>query len=211
MKDKDLVYTGNDYENNWFFKKYYAGGGNFRYHTFQIALNILNQWYECPTIIETGCQRELDDLGAGMSTSIFTEYISRYGGKLITVDINLYHLTKAEVFASRWDDANVQFVRSDSVAFLRDYQDPCHMVYLDSLDYPLDGAPAEAEAAQRHCLDEFLGIQKQLPPRAIMLADDNNLVHTSGGKPRMLKAYLERKPEWTCLLDGQQTLWVKGL
>ena len=40
----------------------------------------------------------------------------------------------------------------------------------------------------------------------VIMLDDNRLPH--GGKPRLAKVEL-RKRGWTCLLDYQQTLWIK--
>lgn len=212
MRDENLVYvTDETKQKNWFYRKYNVAGANARYMTFQLALNILNQLHDSPVIIETGCQREKDDLGAGMSTSIFAEYVQTYGGKLITVDNNPVHLARAKEYVKAFPGATVEFVEADSVSYLQSTKEQCRLLYLDSLDYPI-GAEAGDEqkqrAAQEHNLNEFLAAEDKLLDKGVLLLDDNLL--PGGGKPKVLKNYLKEKG-WICLLDYQQSVWVKGL
>lgn len=237
--DKKLIYTGQDLYHNWFYNRYYYAGSNSRYYTFQIALNILNQRFVNPVIIETGCQRQKEDVGAGMSTSIFAEYISRYGGSLISIDINQQNLDMAAHCVSKWPNSKTTFVCNDSVNYLKNYTGPCDLLYLDSYDYPifellklyrsdLNFDEAQKELAQYsredivkkhhdlisdcqiHCLKEFQAIENKLQENVILLIDDNQLY--GGGKPRLLKDYLSKGTDgWICLLDLQSSLWVKKI
>jgi hypothetical protein len=164
-----------------------------------------------PVIIETGCQRQEEDLGAGMSTSIFAEYISRYGGKLIVVDLFEEHLNRSRQYLQKWPDIDVQFEVSDSVKYLEDYRGPCDLIYLDSLDYPIaenEGNVKMQQQAQEHCLRELRAVEKNLTANSIMLIDDNQL--SGGGKPAKAKEYLVDRG-WTCLLDLQSTIWVREI
>lgn len=207
----DVLYTGEDHYINFFYNKYYYNGGNARYYTFQIALNLLQQKHPNPIILETGCQRQEEDVGAGMSTSIFAEYISRYGGQLIVVDLFEEHLRRSQMYLEKWPDINVEFVVSDSVKYLQDYRGKCDLVYLDSLDYPIaenEGNIAMQQQAQEHCLNELLAVENNLSENSIVLIDDNQL--SGGGKPAKAKEYLIKKG-WVCLLDLQSTLWIKSL
>lgn len=239
--DTSILFTGEDIE-NWLYDKIYYSGSNGRYYTFQIALNLINQFSRKPTIIETGCQRLEDDLGAGMSTSIFAEYIDRYGGILYSVDNNSIHLASAQrIIRQNFPKANVNFVLQDAVTFLSQYRGPCHLLYLDSFDYPYyemlnifkeqegineDGYDKAIKRikqlsrdeiinlyghmilpCQKHCLNEFLAIQDRLLPHTVLLIDDNQLA--GGGKPRLLKEYLFERKEWICLLDLQQSIWLR--
>jgi hypothetical protein len=235
--DTKLIFNGEDLHDNWFYNRYYYSGSNGRFYSFQIVLNLLQQRFDSPIILETGCQRLEEDLGAGMSTSIFAEYIHRYGGKLITVDTSTSHLAMAKKCAQRWSNIDVTFENSDSVTFLASYNGPCDLLYLDSFDYPygqltnLYGGHANLERAmnelkklgrekviekhwelikpcQEHCLLEFKAIEDRLSKHTILLIDDNFLA--GGGKPRLLKEYLLAK-QWICLLDLQQSLWVRKL
>lgn len=209
--DNNLLFVGDDLKDNWFWNRYFYGGGNQRYYTFQLALNILNQTIENPVIIETGCQRQEEDVGAGMSTSIFAEYISRYGGSLVTVDNCANHLHVAIQCCRHWPDTDISFIQSDSVKYLREYKKRCDLVYLDSLDYPVGydaGNIQMQQAAQTHCLNELLAIEKNLTDKSLVLLDDNTL--SGGGKPKLAKDYLQSKG-WICLLDLQSSLWIKEL
>ena len=206
----DLVFVDDQSKaGNWFYQQYFARGSNARYFTFQLALNLLRQRHENPLIIETGCQRQKDDLGAGMSTSIFAEYIEKFGGKLITVDNNPEHLSRAKEYITQWPEVECEFVESDSVKFLREYNGSCNLLYLDSYDYPIDDNETEERCAQEHNFDEFLAIHKRLTSNTILLLDDNLLPR--GGKPKLLKEYLRKSGRWTCLLDYQQSLWVQEI
>lgn len=234
MVDENLIFVSNNNKLNWFYEKYYYSGSNFRYPSFQIALNLLNQNHDNPHIIETGCQRQVEDLGAGMSTSIFGEYIHRYGGTLAVCDINAHSLEVAKSCVSEYKD--IEFTCSDSVEFLKN-QKGCDLLYLDSWDYPygqmLDkyGGQADLEKAmtlvgekfeediraefkniigpcQEHCLSEFKAIEDNLNEDTILLIDDNDF--PGGGKPGLLKPYLLEK-NWTCLFDSQQTIWIKTI
>ena len=195
----------------------------------------MNQYFEKPTIIETGCQRFESDIGAGESTTIFCEYIQRYGGRLISVDISEENLIMAQKCVASYNISK-EFHAIDSVEFLRKYQGKCDLVYLDSYDYPysemLDefGGKTDMEAAtkqlysvspeelnkrftgligpcQQHCLNELLAILPNLHDKSIVLFDDNLL--PGGGKPKTAKQYLLAN-NWTCILDYQQSVWVKG-
>lgn len=207
----DILYTGEDHKSNWFYDRYYYGGGNSRYYTFQVALNLLQQKHPNPVILETGCQRQEEDVGAGMSTSIFAEYIHRYGGKLIVVDLFEEHLRRSQQYLQKWPGIDVEFVASDSVAYLQEYRGACDFVYLDSLDYPIaenEGNVLMQQQAQQHCLNELIAVEKNFSSDSILLIDDNQL--SGGGKPAKAKEYLVGKG-WTCLLDLQSTLWVKSI
>ncbi len=209
----DWIFTGEDHKENWFYNKYFYGGGNSRYKTFQLAINLLLQREMSsgrPLILETGCQRQADDVGAGMSTSIFAELVSRIGGKLISVDNNLMHLNICSECIAPWV-RSVDLVCADSIQYLASYKGPLDLVYLDSLDYPVggdEGNIAMQHAAQQHNLAELQAIAPALDEMTIVLLDDNTLA--GGGKPKLAKEWLVEH-QWKCLLDHQSSLWVKRI
>ena len=237
--NKELTFVDAFKNQNWFYKKYYYSGANCRFFTFQTVLNLLNQKHANPTIIETGCQRMVDDLGGGMSTSIFADYLDHYGGKLISVDLSPQSCKIAKEVMQPYLDKqlDITIVQSDSVKFLKEYQGPCDLLYLDSFDYPygevlnkygsqkditkteellwakdpnelIKEVESIISPCQQHCVNEFLAIKDRLDEKCILLLDDNSL--PGGGKPRLLKEMLPSFG-WTCLLDFQQSLWIKEL
>ena len=214
MDIREFVFSDDQYK-NWFFEKYYFHGSNSRYWTFQMSLNLLLQREKKDfVIVETGCQRMADDLGAGMSTSIFGEFCQRYGGKLYTVDLFPQHLKVCQECTQQWKNS-IEYIESDSIKWLKESKGiKASLLYLDSLDYPIaeDGSrslDATAEkAAQEHCLNEFLTAKRNgfLTDQTILMADDNQL--PGGGKPKLLKTFL-LKEGWICLFDHQQSLWIR--
>ncbi len=188
----------------WFCKKYYYGGANFRYHSFQMVLNILFQDHVNPLIVETGCQRHKEDLGAGMSTSIFGEYVNHYGGRLITVDIDAHALEVCRNVTKLFS-AQIQYVLSDSVVFLEKMTETPDLLYLDSYDYDLKNVENQ-RLSQEHCLSEFKAIESRLGVNSIVLLDDSGL--PGGGKPKLVKFYMAEHG-WICLYDWQQSVWIR--
>ncbi len=203
----EFVYHNSNEPLSWFYQKYYASGSNCRYQTFHLALNLLFQRHEKPLIVETGCQRLKDDIGAGMSTSIFGEYVHRYGGRLVTVDFSEQNLNICRESTASFSD-KIQYVFSDSLVFLKQLTETPGLIYLDSYDYDINGSDEDRRLSQEHCLKEWLIVEPLLKDDTIVLLDDNDL--PGGGKPKKVKADLSSKG-WTCLLDWQQSLWVKKI
>jgi len=209
---KTLVFA-DDESDNWLFKKYYYGGANSRYWTFQIVLNILAQRGRDTIIVETGCQRMADDLGAGMSTSIFGEFCKRHGGKLMTVDLMPHHLMICRECTKAFAD-HIEYIESDGAAWLgQSHGFVADLIYLDSLDYPIGDQAGDLQMqrdSQEQCILEFEAAVASglIGNRTLILIDDNQL--PGGGKPKMLKARLASEG-WKCLMDLQQSLWCRSI
>ena len=207
-----LVYTS-DESDNWLYKKYYYSGGNARYWTWQIALGLLAQRKANPIIVETGCQRMADDLGAGMSTSIFGEFCQRHGGHVFTVDLFPQHLAVCKECTKQYSEY-IDYIESDSVVWLENATNTkADLLYLDSVDYPIGPHEGDIEMrnlSQTHSLKEFIAAKQSgvVQPSTILLIDDNQLL--GGGKPKLLKRMLQ-KEDWICLLDLQQSLWIRSI
>ncbi len=237
-KMRELVFT-DDSSDNWLYKRYYYDGANFRYWSFQTALNLLVQRTSSPTIIETGCQRQKEDLGAGMSTSLFGEYCKRYGGRLFTVDLISHNLEECKSHTIEYKDY-IEYILSDSIQWLSNNRSiVADLLYLDSWDHPHGellncyGGQTDTEAAlkildgmtqeevlekhgdllapcQNHCLNEFIAAEQSGKlNNQTVVLIDDNQL-SGGGKSRLVKDYLVAK-EWICLFDLQQSLWIKEL
>ncbi len=140
-------------QGNWFERKFRTHC-DARYPTFKAALNL---WLQSggQTIVETGCVRAKDDYGAGNSTVLFAEVVSRYGGTLWSVDFDPTNVELADQLTSRFA-GQCRCVLDDSVVFLRStlprqagFAGRIDLLYLDSQDYP-----TQEIAARFGCRDE---------------------------------------------------------
>ena len=194
--------------NNWWDIKYrYLIGEGIRYFSCKIALNLLHQRGGM-NIIETGTTRQAEDFGgAGMATIFFGDYAKEYNKKLWTVDIlpEAIELSKelTKEFAS-----NITYVEGDSIVFLNTFPEKIDLLYLDSVDCPVDDNPEDPVLinSQEHQLNELKNAWDKLHDNSIVLLDDNK--HNNGGKCKLSKQFLVRE-RWTCILDDYQSLWVK--
>jgi len=216
----------------WFDRCYRQDLGA-RFPTFKLALNLfLRRGGRC--IVETGCVRAEGDFGAGCSTIVFSELLARHGGLLFSVDLDRDHIDVAERLTVHCRDSRALF-HDDSLRFLTstlptvaNFPGTIDLLYLDSLDYPLAEIQSELSAEellhlsadeiaaalphrvlppQEHCLAELLAARPLLGENSIVMIDDNDL--PGGGKSRLTKRFLHSEG-WVCLLDLQQTLWVRA-
>lgn len=225
------------YHDSWLDRRY-AFPNAPRWPTFKAALNLWLQ-FGGGTIVETGCVRQENEYGSGCSTVIFAEVAARCDGFLWSVDNNPRHVATA-LELTRAYASNRQCIAADSVDFLQHllarqsgFSGRVDLLYLDSLDYPMDRLiarfgcadeqalrelvaeiPEDEFAAghadlidppQQHCLAELEAALSLLHSKSIVLIDDNRL--PGGGKPRLAKRRLAELG-WLCVLDAQQTLWL---
>ena len=125
--------------------------------------------------------------------------------RLYSVDISKENIATAAKLTRQCNtDQFVSFNVCDSVKFLAACSLNVDLLYLDSYDY----APEEPilTSCQRHQLAELEATVDKLSDRAIVLLDDNNLPF--GGKTKLAKERLAGIG-WFCLLDWQQSLWVR--
>jgi len=231
----EFCYTSHGHD-NWFYRKYYYSGANSRYHTFQLALNMLAVLDHPPVILETGCQRQADDLGAGMSTSIWGEFCAKNGGRVYTVELSPKNLEVCKQCTQAWAQ-HIEYILSDSVSCIRAATTVhADLLYLDSMDYDyggllnLYGGQEDIAAAmkavdqislteilakhsaiilpaQEHCLNELkAAFISGLAHERTIIMIDDNQL-PGGGKSRLAKDHLAGAG-WKCLLDFQQSVWV---
>jgi hypothetical protein len=149
-------------------------------------------------IVETGCQRQADDPGAGMSTTVFGEFLRAGGGKLVSLDNDPGHCATARRLAA---GLPVEVIQTDSVAWLRAYRGPAFdALYSDSKDTYVEG---HAE----HCLAEVEAALPHLGPDAAILIDDTweRAVEGWVGKGRLAVPWLLARG-WRVAHGGYQTL-----
>jgi len=179
-----------------------------RFETMKKALELLkerNGW----RIVETGTTRMKDDWGAGMSTFIFGSYCKEFGGHVSTVDISPQNMDVCREVTKEYSEF-IDYVEGDSLTYLSQYALPIDLLYLDSVDCPIEiKTPEDSKElyfAQNHQLSEItLGLPK-LSKEGIVLLDDNAFEH--GGKTALSKQYLKDQG-WNEILSGQQSLWTR--
>ena len=126
-----------DWLDNWFKEQYKQLDG--RYGTMKAALEFIRDM-QSPLILETGCQRQANDWGAGMSSMVFCDFLKRSenGGTLISVDVNPMIVDFCKTATKEWETFRT-IVCSDSVKYLEVLPSSTiiNLLYLDSWDYPI--------------------------------------------------------------------------
>ena len=201
----DRDHLAADVQLQWFVRERMRGaespiGGYIdRHRGFDLLLREMTERFERPRVVETGCVRAEDDFaGAGFSTYVFGAYLHIRGGHLASVDNDAPHCA----FARQWtrcfgDSVNVHL--ADSVAWLRDRNEPVDLLYLDSLDI---GQPRCAE----HGLAELQAAYPLLRTRSIVACDDTSYREKAfHGKGALVVPWLMERG-WRILHSGHQTI-----
>src|SRR5690606_5721331 len=146
------------FESSSWFKKY-RDKSSTRYPTFKAAMGLFLQ-RGGKYIVETGCVRLADDWGAGMSTSLFCEFLETYGGYIWSVDINHKNVLLCNQLTEPFAKHRL-CVQDDSVNFLKNklhtlagFENRIDLLYLDSYDYPY----GELVKRYNNNREEFLSI-----------------------------------------------------
>ncbi len=176
---------------------------NARYETFLSALQLMSQ-RQSKILVETGTSRygDWNCGGDGCSTLIFGQWASENDSVLFSVDWDEEALQKAEEALSVDSKGSVQFVRSDSIAFLKEFNRPIDFLYLDSCDY----ADWDPSPSQRHHLNEIVAAYPWLHEQSVVMIDDCCL--PQGGKGKLVIKYL-RERGWMIFQKGYQVILVK--
>lgn len=164
------------------------------------------------TIVETGTLRRgtlmpdrpsndtLQFEGDGCATLALGEYARAAGGKVWSVDCD----PAAIAFARQHvNGLPVELVLTDSVVFLRAFDRPIDVLYLDSLD--LD--PANPTPAQRHALTEIEAVYPRLHAESIVAVDD----YCGGnGKAALVEPFLVRQG-WSVVMRGTGIVFARAV
>jgi hypothetical protein len=190
---------------NWFTQKYFERSSH-RFFTFQSALGLFLQ-RGGTNIVETGTTRMADDWGAGMSTYIFGDVAQHYDKRVWTCDILPEAMDVCKTVTKDYSD-KITYIVSDSLAFLHTFHEPIDLLYLDSMDCPIFDEPETPllMASQAHQINELKEAYGKLSEKAVILLDDNWFAN--GGKTKLSIEHL-RNLGWTCVLDSQQSVWIR--
>ena len=135
--------------------------------SFDLLFRETSKRFDAPTIIETGTIRSEEGWsGAGFFTYLAGAYLHRAGGQLFSVELNKQNANFAREWCGVFGNA-VKIRHRDSVTFLRRFDLPIDVLYLDSLDTYKPGhaehALAEIQAAMPHLHDKSLVIFDDTP------------------------------------------------
>lgn len=134
-----------DNRRDYFYNQYFSKLGSTPYHnrgrwpTFKIALNLFLQ-KKGSVIVETGCQRQLEDWGSGCSTYLFLDFLQKHpnNGKLYSIDNNKNSI---EFLESNFpQNKHLHSILGDSSEVLNSFymhESRIDLLYLDSYDYPI--------------------------------------------------------------------------
>lgn len=184
----------------------YKTQSDSRFPTFKKAFELLNE-RNGEVIVETGCIRQKDDWGAGMSTFLFGEYAKLFGAKVWTDDISQVNIDCCKEVTKDFTN-EITYVVDDSLRFLRNFNQMIDLLYLDSMDCPLIDDPNDLSVlqSQNHQLSEIQLALPKLKETSLVLLDDCQFMN--GGKGKLTRMFLKAEG-WTELLNGQQSLWSK--
>tara|TARA_B100000965_G_C19599600_1_gene761852 strand:- start:2792 stop:3364 length:573 start_codon:yes stop_codon:yes gene_type:complete len=153
---------------NWLNK--YKEKLGIRYTTFHSLFEIAHK-EKLSKILETGTARgkkkfifSKPNWKDGMSTLLFAEYTKLNGGQFWSCDIDSKNISNAKKFISSIND-KVNFVISDSLLFLKEFDNLVDIIYLDSLDGSIDGCA-------EHQLEEAKLSLKIINNNGLILLDD---------------------------------------
>ena len=150
----------------------YNNDKNIRFKSFEKTFELCIE-RNLKIIVETGTSRGKTKLffikkynwKDGMSTPMFAEYAKYYNGMLHTCDISSENIENAKKFSSNFSD-HIRFYIKDSLVFLKEFNNPIDLLYLDSLDghNPI--------AASNHQLKEAQIAINRLHNKSLILLDD---------------------------------------
>ncbi|SNR15670.1 class I SAM-dependent methyltransferase [Tenacibaculum jejuense] len=179
-----------------------------RRDTFAKVLELLHE-NNAKVLLETGTSRNglKNTKGDGAATIVFGLWAKKNSAKLYSVDIDPISVQESEKEVKNQNLSEyVNVVLSDSVTYLKDFEQNIDFLYLDSYDYSEKDEDIQKKS-QEHHLNEFKAIENKLHDKTVVLIDDCKL--KGGGKGRLVIDYM-LKNNWKILMDKYQVLLVKS-
>ena len=154
------------------FLKKFKNIKNIRFKSFEKTLSLSFE-RNLKTIVETGTARgkikfffiKRYNWKDGMSTPMFAEYCKFINGKLYSCDISSKNIIIAKNFTRNFVEY-IDFYIEDSLVFLKEFDKPIDLLYLDSLD------GHDVVSASEHQLKEAQIAIKKLHQKSLVLLDD---------------------------------------
>lgn len=175
---------------------------NCRYKTFQHALQLMDE-RQARVIVETGTARfgKCNCLGDGCATFVFAEWASQHGAMVYSVDISQAALLRAERDLEELNEF-VVLVHSDSVEFLKQFNQTIDFLYLDSYDFEIENP----DPSQAHHLKEIIAAYPRLSENSVVMIDDCGF--SNGGKGKLVIKYLLNKG-WRIVVSDYQIILIR--
>jgi hypothetical protein len=159
--------------------------GDMRYITFLNAMQLMAA-RNLKTIVETGTARngKANCGGDGCSTYLFSRWTTGNPGMTIdSVDISEEAVRQSAAACELFPRTNVHC--SDSVKFLREFDRPIDLLYLDSYDFDA----SNPNPSQQHHLKEIVVAYDKLHKDSVVMVDDCGL--RLGGKCALVELVLK--------------------
>ncbi|MDA0195754.1 MAG: class I SAM-dependent methyltransferase [Bacteroidetes bacterium] len=175
-----------------------------RRDTFRKTLALLTE-RKATTLLETGTARAglKNCKSDGASTIVFGKWARENDAYLYSVDIDSIALKQAEIEIKNYNlSGHVHLKASDSIAFLKLFDQKVDFLYLDSFDYDKKDRSIQRKS-QEHHLAEFKAIESRLHQGSIVLIDDHKL--PGGGKGKLAIEYMTQKG-WEIVMEEYQVL-----
>lgn len=171
-----------------------------RHRSYDVLLQQIAARFIHPVIVETGCIRgEEDWRGTGFGTYLLGAFTDRYGGEVISVDIEQGNCEFAR--RTTGEVKTVTVVNQDSVEFLQAFNQPIDVLILDSMDTWIPGC-------EEHALREVQAALPWLHERSIIVLDDTVYKERRfTGKGALSVPWLLEQG-WQILYSGYQTICV---
>lgn len=158
-----------------------------------------------PLILETGAARTPGSWkGDGQSTVVFADFVSRYGGLLISCDTEPAAIRSAQQSLKERGlfSAQTLFFCAYSIEILRQLRCPTALLYMDAVDFDI----RDPDASQIHHLHEATAGLPLLGSGSVVLIDDCDLPQGSKGG-RAVPCLMEHG--FRRVLSAYQTLLVR--
>lgn len=173
-----------------------------RYTSFWIAMTVMKA-RGLKTIVETGTARNGRNNcgGDGCSTVVWSQYAQdNEGSEVYSVDISPEAVHESRVATEAYVNITT-VVCSDSIFFLREFDKPIDLLYLDSYDFDW----SDPRPSQEHHLKEIVSAYNKLHDNSVVIVDDCGLPHE--GKCPLVELFLSQLG-WRVLFKGYQLVMV---
>jgi len=165
-----------------------------------------------PKIVEIGVSRYESNLIDGDSTSVFAWYISNFSGSYHGCDISDTNLKMAQIALKKYigtekdNSINVALTCKDGLEFLKSYNKPIDLLYLDTIDW----VKGSHESGLYH-LQLLLAAIDKISINGMIMFDDTFNIDTFEGKAELAIPYLLGSNRFTCIHRGYQFLFRKDI